>query len=99
MQLQNTALTVRAGQTKPHMQRDALPKAHPQTMMGNLKNSAGRATQGKPRQTVITGAGREWRGSLCRFFLENSPYQRLPFISAVTSSLNLLNCLDQIKRS
>lgn len=74
MQLRNTELTVKAGQTKPHMHRDALPKAHPKTIMGNLKNSAERATQGKPRQTVITGAGREQRGSLCRFFLENSSY-------------------------
>lgn len=60
----NTALTVRAGQTKPHMHRDALSKGSSQTIMGNLKNSAERATRGKPRQTVITGAGREWRGSL-----------------------------------
>lgn len=29
-----------AGQVKPHMQRDALPKAHPNTVMGNLKNRA-----------------------------------------------------------
>ena len=65
---------VRAGQAKPHMQRDALPKAHPNKITGNLKNSAERATQGKPRQTVITGAGREQRGSLCRPFLENSFY-------------------------
>lgn len=74
MQQQDTALTVRAGQTKAHMHRDALPKAHPKTMMENLKNSAERATQGKPRQTVVTGAGRERRGFPCRFFLENSFY-------------------------
>lgn len=79
MQLQNTALTARAGQTKPHMHRDALPKAHPK-IMGNLKNSAERATQGKPRQTVITGARR--KGFLAGFSW------RIPLISKVVIRLS-----------
>lgn len=70
--LWDTVFNVRPGEAKPHMQRDALPKAHPNKIMGKLKNSAKRATQGKPRQTVITRARREQRGSLCRSFLETS---------------------------
>jgi len=32
--LRDTVFNVRAGQAKPHMQRDALPKAHPNTIYG-----------------------------------------------------------------
>lgn len=99
MQLQNTALTVRAGQTKPHMHRDALPKAHPKTIMGNLKNSAERATQGKPDKQSSQELGGIGGISLQVFPGEILLYQRLPFILAITSSLDLLNCLDQINRS
>jgi len=80
------------------MQRDTLPKVHSNIITGNLKTSAGRDTQGKPRQSVITGGGREQRESLCRSFLETSFVIR-GCHSAVTSSLNLLNHLDQIKKS